>query len=189
MLFTNSAKIETTRLTIRLVAHDDLPALLEVNSNDNVTRHLPFDSWKDMSDAEAWYERAMKRHEAGESWQFVIVLRETNRVIGTCLLFRFEETSQIAEIGYVLGQAYWRGGYMREAMTSFIDYAFNEAGVRRLEAEVDPRNAASCKLLERLGFVKEGVQRENWVSKGEISDSNLYGLLRKEWSVATDAVL
>jgi [ribosomal protein S5]-alanine N-acetyltransferase len=170
--------INTDRLIIRLVEHRDLPALFDVNSNDAVTRYLPYASWQSMDDAQAWYERALTRHETGVVWQFVIVLRESERAIGACLFFNFNEPSQRAETGYVLGQAYWSKGYAHEAMKGMVHYAFDTLNLRRLEAQVDPRNVASCKLLERLGFEREGLQRQNFFGKGEFSDTALYGLLR-----------
>lgn len=189
MLLPTQPRIETERLTIRLVERPDLPSLLAINSNDTVTRFLPYESWKDMADAEAWHSRAEARHAAGEAGQFVIVLRASGRVIGTCLLFRFEEASARAEVGYVLGQEYWGAGYMLEAIKALVAFAFEQMHLRRLEAELDPRNVASAKLLERLGFVKEGLLRQRWAMKGEITDSSLYGLLRAEWQAAGERPL
>jgi RimJ/RimL family protein N-acetyltransferase len=70
---------------------------------------------------------------------------------------------------------------MREALTSLISHAFSVQALRRLEAEVDSVNAASCRLLERLGFRKEGLLRERWLAKGAVYDTSFYGLLREEW--------
>ncbi|MDB5871228.1 MAG: family acetyltransferase [Ramlibacter sp.] len=173
--------IETGRLTLRLVSEADLPELLEINGDDETTRYLPYASWRGMADAQEWFDRALNRHAAGEAGQFVIVLRETGRVVGSCLLFHFDEPSRRAEIGYVLGRQHWGAGYMLEAGKALVDFAFGPAGLRRLEAEIDPRNTASSRLLERLGFVKEGLLRERWDNKGEVSDSGLYGLLRGDW--------
>ncbi len=169
--------INTERLTIRLVEHGDLPALVEANGDDTVTRYLPYESWQSLNDAEAWYERALTRHETGVVWQFVIVLRQSQRVIGSCLFFNFDLPSRRAETGYVLAQAHWSNGYAQEAMRGLMHYAFDTLNLRRLEARVDPRNTASCKLLERLGFLREGLQRQNYFSKGEFSDTALYGFL------------
>lgn len=70
---------------------------------------------------------------------------------------------------------------MTEALTAFLDYAFRELDLNRVEADTDPRNVASIKTLERLRFVKEGVRRERWITDGQKSDTALYGLLRSEW--------
>ena len=172
--------ITTPRLLIRLVAEEDLPALLAVNADDVATRYLPYASWSGMDDAQAWFGRAATRLAAKEAAQFVMVLRESGQVIGSCLLFKFDQESARAEVGYVLGREHWGGGYMLEAMKALVDHAFDQLGLRRLEAEIDPRNVASARLLERLGFAKEGHLRGRWDSKGEISDSGLYGLLRTD---------
>ena len=173
--------LRTERLTLRLVREEDLPALLEMNADDAVTRYLPYDSWRGMEDAQAWMGRAQARLALNEAWQFVIVLRESGQVIGSCLLFHFDLPNGRAELGYLLGRAHWGAGYMREAASALVDFAFGTAGLRRLEAEIDPRNEASARLLERVGFVKEGHLRERWDTKGEISDSGLYGLLGRDW--------
>jgi [ribosomal protein S5]-alanine N-acetyltransferase len=181
MILPAQIKIETSRLTIRLVEESDLPSLFVVNADDAVTRYLPYGSWKSVADGEAWFSRAAARLAAGEAGQFVIVHRESRRVVGTCLLFRFEESSARAEVGYVLAREYWGAGYMLEAMKAFVAFAFEQLGMQRLEAEIDPRNVSSAKLLERLGFVREGLLRQRWAMKGEVTDSGFYGLLHKEW--------
>lgn len=62
-----------------------------------------------------------------------------------------------------------------------LSYAFDELALRRIEADADPRNAQSLHLLERLGFQREGYARERWHVGGEVCDSVLLGLLRREW--------
>lgn len=174
--------IESARLQLRLATEADLPALLEVNGDAEVTKFLPYTSWNSIADAEAWYKRMSDIQATGTALQFVVVEKQTQRAIGTCLVFRFEETSARAELGYVLGRSHWGSGYMREALAALIDCAFDGMSLRRLEAEVDPGNLASCRLLLRLGFTKEGLLRQRWVAKGETKDVEVYGLLRHEWS-------
>ena len=167
---------------MRLVSAADLPALFEVNSSQEVTALLPYATWSSMGDGEAWLERMKSIQATGLALQFVAVLKSTGTAIGTCLLFRFEEGSARAELGYALGRAHWGQGLMREALVALIDCSFRTMGLRRLEAEVDARNAASARLLNRLGFTKEGLLRQRWVTKGEVKDVEFYGLLQSEWS-------
>jgi RimJ/RimL family protein N-acetyltransferase len=68
---------------------------------------------------------------------------------------------------------------MHEALAALIDHVLGPMALRRLEAEIDPRNTASARILQRLGFVQEGLLRQRWFSKGELPDSALYGLLHK----------
>jgi [ribosomal protein S5]-alanine N-acetyltransferase len=181
MQITTPPIINTERLILRLVDRDDLPALFDVNCDPAVTRFLPYSAWQTMDDANDWYERTLKRQETGAAWQFAIVLRATARALGTCLLFNFDEGSRRAETGYVLGQAYWSKGYASEAMRGLIAYAFGTLDLRRLEAQINPQNLASCALIERLGFEREGVLRERLFDHGGFCDSAFYGLLRAGW--------
>jgi RimJ/RimL family protein N-acetyltransferase len=70
---------------------------------------------------------------------------------------------------------------MNEALTALVDFAFGTLAMRRLEADVDPRNAGSLHALERLGFRREGLLRERWKVNGELQDSVVLGLLSHEW--------
>jgi [ribosomal protein S5]-alanine N-acetyltransferase len=179
-----SALIESPRLLIRIVQEADIPGLLPINGDEHVTRWLPYAAWQSLADGHAWFERMRALASTGAALQFVIVERASGGVIGTCLLFRHEEASARAELGYVLGRAHWHQGFMQEALAALIACAFNEYALRRLEAEVDPDNVASNRLLHGLGFVHEGLLRKRWVTKGMACDANIYGLLRDEWSAA-----
>jgi len=90
-------------------------------------------------------------------------------------------THRRAEIGYAQGRAYWGQGYMQEALKAVLNHAFEILNLHRIEADVDPRNAASVRTLERLGFQREGYLRERWQVNGEIQDAFYYGLLRPDW--------
>ena len=89
---------------MRPVVESDLPALLEVNASDEVTALLPYATWTSMADGEAWLERMRGIEATGLALQFVATLKATGKAIGTCLLFRLEEKSARAEIGYALGR-------------------------------------------------------------------------------------
>ena len=111
-----------------------------------------------------------------------IALNPDNALIGTTTLFNLDFNSRRAELGYGLGRAHWGNGYMHEALKALLTYAFDELEFRRLEADVDPRNVASIRTVERLGFQREGYLRERWQVNGEIQDTLFYGLLRPEWT-------
>ncbi len=65
--------------------------------------------------------------------------------------------------------------------SALLGHAFANMNVRRVEAEVDPRYTASAGLLRRLGFTREGLLRQRWVTKGEANDVEMFGLLRSDW--------
>ncbi len=173
--------IETDRVGVRLVVESDLPAMLALNGDPEVTKFLGFAPWQSMADAEAWFQRIATMQSAGAALEFAIIAQETGALIGRCGLFEFDATNAQAALGYVLGRAHWRRGLMSEALTALLDCAFDELDVRRIEATVEAPNTASIRLLESLGFTREGVLRERWMSEGEPLDAVVYGLLRHEW--------
>lgn len=173
-------RIESSRVLVRLLEEADLPSLLVMNSNAEVTALLPYATWNCLADGKAWYDRMRGIEAAGTALQFVVVSKSTNLAIGTCLLFRLEEASGRVELGYALDREYWGQGLMREALTGLLGAAFGGMGLRRIEAEVNTRNPASAKLLVRLGFTKEGLLRKRWVVKGHAEDFEVFGLLRDE---------
>jgi RimJ/RimL family protein N-acetyltransferase len=113
-----------------------------------------------------------------------IARRDSDEIIGTLALFHLDMLAGKAEIGFALARACWGMGYMNEALRVALEYSFREWGLRRVEADVDPRNLSSIRLLEGLGFQKEGYLRERWPAAGEVQDSLFYGLLRREWNSA-----
>jgi RimJ/RimL family protein N-acetyltransferase len=187
MPFAAPEPIEAERVRVRVLAEADLPALYDVNADETVTRLLPYATWTSMADAYAWFERMAGIQEHGLALQFVVADKASDRAIGTALLFRLDEGSGRAELGYVLGRAHWGRGLMHEALGALVDRAFGAMALRRLEAEVDVRNAPSARVLLGLGFSREGLLRERWVTKGEARDVEVFGLLRREWPAVAAA--
>ena len=175
--------VDSPRLTLRPVSGEDLPDLFAVNGDDETTRYLPYAAWRSPLDSTSWLARMQALAAAGSAVQLVLQRRSDARVIGTALLFKWDEGSARVELGYVLGRAHWRQGYAREAVKAVCGQAFGPMGVRRVEAEVQPDNLASNALLRALGFTHEGTLRQRWVAKGRAYDTHLYGLLADEWRV------
>src|SRR5687767_11079648 len=121
--------IATPRTTLREVCVDDLPDLMEVNGDPEVTRFLPYATWESLSDASAWLERMDKLVVTGVAKQLVIVHGVDRKVIGTALLFKFEEGSNRLELGYALGRTYWKQGYAAEALRALLSHVFTVMGV------------------------------------------------------------
>jgi RimJ/RimL family protein N-acetyltransferase len=181
MPFPSIAAVSTPRLTLRPVHELDLHDLLEINGDPEVTRFVPYPTWQSLDDGMAWLRRMEALASSGTGQQLVIVRSADLRIVGTLLLFRFEESSARLELGYVLGRQYWRHGFMREALEAVCAHAFSAMSIRRLEAEVDPANTASNRLLQRAGFTLEGTLRKRWAAKGRTYDTNVYGYLAEEW--------
>jgi len=87
-----------------------------------------------------------------------------------------------AEIGFAVARSQWGRGLASEAVAELIAFAFERLQLHRLEADTEPRNERSLRLLERLGFRREGHLRERYYVDGERQDTVLLGLLRTEWA-------
>lgn len=141
-----------------------------------------------MAQARQWLLNTQQDYRTRSALQLGIERTADRALVGTCSLFHFHHTSRRAEVGYALGKPFWGIGYMHEALFALIEYAFHTLDLNRLEADIDPRNKASARTLEGLGFVKEGLLRERWIVSGEVADTGFYGLLRRDWERRSDSI-
>ncbi|TXH51963.1 MAG: N-acetyltransferase [Burkholderiaceae bacterium] len=177
--------LDTPRLMLRPLAQDDAAGLFRIFSDPEFMRYWSTPPWASVDEAHALIARDQRELADGEHLRLGVFQRDGGVLIGTASLFHLNEACRRAEIGYGIARPHWRRGYMGEAVRALIAYAFGELGLHRLEADIDPRNIASARSLESLGFTREGLLRERWIVGGEVSDSALYGLLAREWPAAT----
>ena len=173
--------LDGSRIRLRWLSDDDVPALFDIFSDLRVTRYWGVPPLADMADAHALLADIHERFRARTNLQWGIARRSDNVVIGTCSLYRPDFPNRRSELGFALGHAFWHHGFASEAIAVAIDYAFRSLDFHRLEADVDPRNVASLRTLERAGFQREGYLRERYHMNGETQDSVYLGLLRSEW--------
>ena len=178
--------IITERLKLRPLAASDAEALFAIFSDARVMRYWSCAPWRSIDQAHEMIAKDSTALAAGEHVRLGMETLDDARLIGHCSLFNFNAQCQRAEMGYGMAFDAWGHGYMHEALTAVLNYGFSELSLNRVEADIDPRNVASAKSLERLGFQREGFLRERWVVDGEVSDSGLYGLLRRDWRARTE---
>ena len=201
--------LHTPRLRLRPPRPGDADALFAIHADPQAMRYWSTPPWTTPQQAVerieadlAWLEegsslrlmleplqplQAPQPTQPAQPAQPVPPAQPAQPIIGSVSLFQFDTSSQRAEIGYILAPAAWGRGLMHEALAALVALAFERLDLRRLEADVDPRNARSAHTLERLGFRQEGLLRERWVVDGEVSDSALFGLLAREWRLRADA--
>ena len=175
--------ITTPRIVLRWISEEDVDGLFEVFSDPKVMRYWSSGPLADREAAAALQREIADSNEKETLIKWGLALRDSNLVIGTTTLFNLNLDNGRAEIGYAMASSYWGKGYMNEALSALVSHAFEVMNLRRLEADVDPRNDASIRTLERLGFQREGFLRERWHVCGEIQDALFYGLLRREWNL------
>lgn len=172
--------LHTARLELRPLRETDVPALFAIHSDAQAMRYWDHTIWTSDERGRAMVARD-RAATARDHLRLGIAPAAGGDVIGTCALWRINVQSRRAEIGYILAPRAWGHGYMHEALSALLAYAFAVLDLQRVEADTDPRNDRSTRLLERLGFVREGLFRERCIVDGEVSDSAMYGLLRREW--------
>lgn len=173
--------LDAPRVRLRWLTAADVDALFDIFSDVTMMRFWSTPPMKERTEAEALLARIHGQFADRSGYQWAVERKDDGRLLGTCTLFHLHAANQRAEIGYCLASAYWKKGYMSEALTALLDYAFGPMGLRRLEADVDPRNDSSLRIIGKLGFRKEGLLRERWNVGGEIQDSAFLGLLAREW--------
>jgi ribosomal-protein-alanine N-acetyltransferase len=174
-------RLATPRLLLRPLVPEDAPQLFAIFSDAQVMRYWSSVPWPSMEFAHAFIERDRQAMAAGDYLRLGVVRIEGGVLMGMCTLFSFMEQCRRAEVGYGFAKHAWGLGYMQESVGRMLQYGFEELGLNRVEADTDPRNAASGRSLERLGFQREGLLRERWIVGDEVSDTALYGLLRSDW--------
>lgn len=174
--------IDASRIWLRWITEKDVDALYRIFSNTEVMRYWSTPPLADRTAAADLLRGIHEGFRARTLLKWGIARRTDDTLIGTATLFNLDFNNHRAEIGYGLDRAHWGSGYMQEALQALLAYAFEVLDLHRIEADVDPRNIASIRTVERLGFQREGYLRERWQVNGEIQDSFFYGLLRPEWN-------
>jgi RimJ/RimL family protein N-acetyltransferase len=173
--------LATRRLLLRPLRGADASALFGVFADPAVMRYWSTPPWASINQAQAMIDRDAQAMATGEHLQFGIERTGDGVLIGTCTLFALSEQCRRAEVGYALASHAWGQAYMDEALRALLNHGFGDMNLNRVEADIDPRNEASARSLERLGFQKEGHLRERWIVGSEVSDTALYGLLQRDW--------
>jgi RimJ/RimL family protein N-acetyltransferase len=175
-------ELSTPRLRLRAPRARDADAMFAIYADPAVCRYLPWRAWACVDVAHERIERYVKAMAAGEIVRLLIVRQADAAVLGDCTLFHFDASCRRAEVGYSLATAAWGQGIVQESVGALLRFGFEAMDLNRVEADIDPRNTASARSLERLGFLREGLLRERWIVEGEVSDSAIYGLLRRDWA-------
>ncbi len=179
-------RIVTERLILRDLEMKDAKDLLNNINNLNVSKNLviisyPYTLKKEKRFIKECIEKRKKKKR--KAYTLGIELKSSGELIGVISLRDIDRFQGTAEVGYWLGEKYWRKGFMGETLKVILEFGFSKLKLRRVEAFVFDKNIASEKLLKKFGFKFEGLKRRGYRSNasGKIHDGKLYGLLKKEF--------
>jgi RimJ/RimL family protein N-acetyltransferase len=177
-------RLQGKRVCLRAPVAEDADAVFALFADPEVMRYWSRPPMTVRAEAEGLIAEIREGFARRTLFNWVVTPRGDDGVIGTCALFRIDARHRRAEIGYSLRADHWGRGLAGEAVALMLDWTFRTLGLHRVEADIDPRNASSQKLLTRLGFASEGHLRERYFVGDEVSDTELFGLLASDWKGA-----
>jgi ribosomal-protein-alanine N-acetyltransferase len=174
-------RLTTDRLLLREFAWEDSADVFEIYRREDVNIWMETEPMQSISDAEERVRGRINLFKDGMGFRWAITLKNNpGRVIGSCGYFSVRRGTQTVETGYELHPDHWGRGLISEALREMIKYSFSENAlmpVHRIEALVEPGNLGSIRVLEKLGFSREGIRREFGYWKGCYQDVILFALL------------
>jgi [ribosomal protein S5]-alanine N-acetyltransferase len=173
--------LETSRLLLRETRESDSAFLLEHLGDPAVSRYLyDAEPYTTIEEAEELVQFFINP-EGKTRNRWIIVEKASGEPVGTCGFSLWDKDNNKAEIGYDLGPAHWNRGYMTEALTAALTSGFENISLNRVEAIIALENVGSYRLVEKLGFQREGIMREKHLFRGAYYDHYLYSLLARDW--------
>ncbi|MCP4539423.1 MAG: GNAT family N-acetyltransferase [Chloroflexi bacterium] len=178
---TGQPELRTERLLLRPFAVADAPVVQQLAGNREIastTLNIPHPYEVGM--AEEWIGTHQEQFEKGDLATFAIVRQQDRSLIGAISLMRINQRHENAELGYWIGKPYWNNGYCTEAGRAILQYGFGALGLNRIYACYLSRNPASGQVMEKIGMVHEGCQRQHAKKWGIFDNLELYAILKAE---------
>ncbi|MEQ6354259.1 GNAT family protein [Lysinibacillus sp. M3] len=166
--------LKTARLTLRPISLNDLEAMFNYTSSENVARFVTWSPHKSLDETKVFVELVLNGYEQGNHLLWGIEYEQ--KFIGTIDFVSVNDQHKCAEIGYVLSEEYWNQGITTEAVKKLIDYGFNELKMIRIQARCFEDNIASQKVMEKSGMLFEGILRKSMFVKGLHQNIKMYAI-------------
>jgi RimJ/RimL family protein N-acetyltransferase len=171
--------LKSERLVLRELLDSDFEAVHAYAADLDVVRYM---EWGPNSEAETRQFLGCAQSHASKNprivFELAVVDTQTDRLIGSIGL---HTKGTQAMLGFCFSRSAWGQGYATEAARLLVDFGFRSLGVHRIWAESDPENAASLRVLEKLGMRREGHFRHDCQVRGEWRDTVVYAILEDEW--------
>ncbi|MBE7101486.1 GNAT family N-acetyltransferase [Bacillus cereus] len=171
----------TERLILRKIDMSDILHIFEYASDNKLTTYTVWDEHRSLNDTKKFIYEIMERYEKEKVAPLGIVLKEKQKLIGTCGFISYDSTIHKSEIAYTLSRKYWGRGLATEAALAFFNYGFNELRLNSIEAGCNSENEASERLMRRLNMKYEGTIQNDLFVKGKYRDTKRYCISRERY--------
>ena len=168
------------RVVLRVWRRDDAPAMFENFSDPTFMRYWSRAVYADVGEVRSYLDLQLADLERFEFYPWAITLQDDDKPIGNCTLFGIDRDNRRCLLGYGLTPALHGRGLAGEAVKLAISFAFDELGLDRIEADIDPCNEPSWRLVERLGFRREHLLRPRWYVSRETVNLVPSGLMKPD---------
>ena len=173
--------LETQRLSLSSFEPSDIDRFFQLRSNEEFVKYLGLPPMSKRSAARDRVHEIIQAFMVREGISWKISLKNKSELIGYIGYWQINFRHHRAEIGFGIDEKHQKTGLISEAMPKVLEYGFQEMNIHRIEADIDPKNRASSKVLAKFGFQKEGYFRENYFFNQRFIDSEYHGLLKKDF--------
>ena len=180
-VFSDIPTLESERLVLRRMNVSDCFDMYEYSRIKSVSEFLSWYPHPDVEYTKAYLQSLKGYYAAGLFYDWAVVLKSEDKMIGTCGFTNIYPQHDSAEIGYVINPAYRGKGIAVEAAMRVIDFGFSELGLNRIEAKYIVGNDASRRVMEKLGMSFEGVMRSSMLVKDRYRDIGVFSILKNEF--------
>ena len=174
--------LSTERLTLRKMLVGDCYDMNEYARRADVTEYLTWSPHPSVDYTKEYLAYLSHHYTLGDFYDWALILKEENKMIGTCGFTRFSFPNDSAEVGYVINPKYRGRGLAPEALREVIRFGFSTIGLNRIEAKYIVGNEASRRVMEKVGMRFEGVLRGGMKIKERYRDIGVCAVLAKEFA-------
>lgn len=180
-IFTKIPTLETSRLIMRRLRVSDYLDMYEYSHLESVTEYLLWYPHKDEDYTYRYLEHVQSEYRSGDFYDWAVIYKDNDKMIGTCGFTSFDMPNNTAEIGYVINPEYWGLGIAPEAVTAVLEYGFVNLKLHRIEARYIIGNGRSRRVMEKCGMTFEGINRAAVFNKNEYKDIGVCAILSREY--------
>ena len=180
-IFSAIPVIETERLVLRAMSARDSADMFDYSSRGELTKYLLWSPHNTVNYTREYLAYIEKRYKVGDFYDWAVVEKESDRMIGTCGFTSIDLSNRRGEIGYVLNPDFHRRGYAPEAARAVIEFGFARLDLNRIEARFMEGNDASRRVAEKIGMTFEGYARDAIFVKGAYRTVGTCAILRREF--------
>ena len=180
-IFSSMPCLETERLVLRQMCVSDCFDMFEYACKPEVTKYLSWSPHPSIEYTKNYLNYLKGHYKIGDFFDWAVVLKSENKMIGTCGFTRFNYNHDCGEVGYVINPKYRGQGIAPEALLEVMSFGFDRLLLNRIEAKYIDGNTPSRRVMEKVGMKFEGIRQEEMLIKGAYRDIGVCAVLKKDF--------